>query len=58
MLLRVNDTALEISPEGLQALVNNQGAEIKVTKLDISVSPEALNTLLATVEAALRGGSR
>jgi hypothetical protein len=44
--IRVNDAALEISPEGLQALVNRQGAEIKLTKLDLSVSPEALNTLL------------
>ena len=45
--IRVNDAALEISPEGLQALVNRQGMEIKLTKLDLSVSPEALNTLLS-----------
>jgi hypothetical protein len=44
--IRIQDAALEISPSGLEALVNNQGAEVRVTKLDLAVSPEALNTLL------------
>lgn len=45
--IRINDAAVEISPEGLQALVNRQGAEVRVTKLDLTASPEALNALLA-----------
>ncbi|MCC2672779.1 MAG: hypothetical protein K0Q72_5251 [Armatimonadetes bacterium] len=45
--IRIQDAAVEISPEGLEALLNQRGAEVTVTKLDLSVSPEALNTLLA-----------
>src|SRR5262245_41179727 len=45
--IRINDAALEISPSGLQALVNQQGAEVKITRLDLTVSPEALATLLS-----------
>jgi len=44
--IRINDAAVEISPAGLEALVTGQGAEVRVTRLDLSVSPEALNTLL------------
>ncbi len=47
--IRVNDVALEISPTGIAALVNKQGAEVKLTKLDVSVSPQALNALLGAV---------
>lgn len=45
--IRINDVSLEISPAGVEALVNKRGADITVTRLDLSVSPEALNTLLA-----------
>lgn len=45
--IRINDAGLEISPEGLQALVNKQGTALRITKLDLSASPDALNTLLA-----------
>lgn len=45
--IRINDAALEISPEGLESLVNSRGTEVKVTKLDLTVSPEAIATLLA-----------
>jgi hypothetical protein len=45
--IRIHDAALEISPSGVEALVNREGAEIKVTKIDLSISPEAINTLLA-----------
>lgn len=45
--IRINDAGIEISPEGLQALVNKQGAALRITKLDLSASPDALNTLLA-----------
>ena len=44
--IRINDAALEISPSGLEALINQRGAEVKVTRLDLTVSPEALATLL------------
>ena len=44
--IKIQDAAVEISGEGLQALLNHRGAEVTVTKLDLSVSPEALNTLL------------
>jgi hypothetical protein len=45
--IRIQDAAVEISPEGLQALLDHRGAEVTVSRLDLSVSPEALNTLLA-----------
>jgi hypothetical protein len=45
--IRINDAALEISPAGLEALVNRQGAAVTLTRIDLSVSPEALSTLLA-----------
>ncbi len=45
--IRINDAALEISPAGLEALVNQQGASVTLTKIDLSISPEALATLLA-----------
>jgi hypothetical protein len=44
--IRIQDAALEISPEGLQSLLQKRGAELTVSKLDLSVSQEALNTLL------------
>jgi len=45
--IRIQDAAVEISPEGLEALLNKRGADVTVSKLDLSISPEALNTLLA-----------
>jgi hypothetical protein len=47
--IQIRDASFEISPEGVDALVNRTGAEVKVTRLDLSVSPEALNRLLAGV---------
>ena len=47
--IKIRDASLEISPEGVDALVNRTGAELKITRLDLSVSPEALNRLLAGV---------
>lgn len=44
--IRINDAALEIAPEALAALVNKEGASVIVNRLDVSVSPEALATLL------------
>ena len=45
--IQINDAALEISPAGLEALVTGKGAQVRVTKVDVSVSPEALNALVA-----------
>jgi hypothetical protein len=45
--IRVNDAALEISPAGVQALVNCEGADITLTRLDLSISADSLNTLLS-----------
>jgi hypothetical protein len=50
--IQINDAALEISPAGLEALVTGKGAEVRVTKVDVSVSPEALNTLLSGLAPA------
>jgi len=44
--IKIQDAAVEISPEGLQSLLQKRGAELTVSKLDLSVSQEALNTLL------------
>lgn len=44
--IRINDASLEIAPEALTALVNKEGASVIVNRLDVSVSPEALATLL------------
>ncbi|HEU4752550.1 MAG TPA: hypothetical protein VFU47_05525 [Armatimonadota bacterium] len=44
--IQINDAAVAISPAGLEALLRKQGAALTVTRLDLSVSPEALNTLL------------
>jgi hypothetical protein len=45
--IKIQDAAVEISPEGLQSLIQKRGAELTVSKLDLSVSQEALNTLLS-----------
>jgi hypothetical protein len=47
--IRITDAALEITPAGLEAIVKKQGAQVTVTNLDISISPEALNTLLSAM---------
>jgi hypothetical protein len=45
--IRINDASVEISTGQLEALVKKQGAAVSVTKLDLSVTPEALATLLS-----------
>ena len=50
--IRINDAALEISPAGLDALVKRQGAQVILTNIDLSISPEALNTLLSAATPA------
>lgn len=44
--IRIEDAAVEISPAGLEAMLAKKGADVKVTRLECSVSEEALNALL------------
>lgn len=50
--IRIQDAAVEISPQGLEALINKRGADVTVSKLDIAISPDALNTLLTGLAPA------
>src|SRR5436305_7948749 len=45
--IRIEDIAFEISPTGLVSLLDKKGLELKVNRLDLSISQEALNSLLA-----------
>lgn len=49
--IRINDASLEISPASLEAMVKKQGANLTLTHLDLTISPEALNTLLTAAAA-------
>ena len=44
--IRLEDVAFEISPTGLVSLLDKKGLELKVNRLDITISEEALNSLL------------
>jgi hypothetical protein len=44
--IRIDDAAIEISPEALEGLVNKRGGAVVLKRLDLAVSPEALTTLL------------
>jgi hypothetical protein len=50
--IRIQDVSVEIGQEGLDALLRREGAQLKITSLDLQVSPEALNTLLAGLAPA------
>jgi hypothetical protein len=50
--IRINDASVEITPAALDAMVKKQGAQVTVTGLDLSISPEALNTLLSALAPA------
>jgi hypothetical protein len=45
--IRIEDAALEITAEGVEALVRREAPPLTVTRLSITVSAEALNTLIA-----------
>ncbi len=47
--IRINDAACEISPNGLEALLAKRGGEIRLTRLDCSISEAALNALLQSL---------
>ena len=44
--IRIEDIAFEISPTGLVSLLDKKGLELKVNRLDLSISEAALNSLL------------
>ena len=44
--IQIRDAAVAISPAGLEAMLRKEGAALTVSRLDLSVSAEALNTLL------------
>lgn len=46
--IRINDAALEISPQAIQSLIKKDGqpADITLSRLDLTVSPQALAALL------------
>ena len=50
--IRIQDVSVEIGQEGLDALLRREGAQLKITSLDLQVSPDALNTLLAGLAPA------
>ena len=52
--IRIEDVAVDISPGSLQGLISREGGEIRVTRLNLSLSQEALNVLLS--RAAPEGG--
>jgi hypothetical protein len=45
--IRIDDAACEISPAGLEAMLAKKGVELRVTRLDLSLTEAALNTILA-----------
>ena len=45
--IRIDDAACEISPAGLEAMLAKKGVELRVTRLDLSMTEAALNTVLA-----------
>jgi hypothetical protein len=45
--IRIEDAACEISPAGLEAMLAKKGVELRVTRLDLSITEAALNTILA-----------
>ncbi len=44
--IRINDVAAEISPGGLESILQKTGAAVRVTRLDCSVSEAAVNALM------------
>jgi hypothetical protein len=44
--IRIDDAACEISPQGLEAMLAKQGVELRVTRLDASITEAALNSVI------------
>ncbi len=45
--IRVHDAAIEISSQGLADLVQQKGGAVTISRLDFSISEDALNLILA-----------
>lgn len=45
--IEIHDAALDLSEESLAALIAGRGAALRLTRLDLSITPAALNALLA-----------
>ena len=50
--IQIRDAAVAISPAGLEAMLRKEGAALTVSRLELSVSAEALNALLQGLGAA------
>ena len=44
--IRIHDAEIEVSTDALESLLNKGGADVTVRKIDLSVTPEALNAVL------------
>ena len=44
--IRIHDAQIEVSTGALESLLNKGGADITVRKIDLSVTPDALNAVL------------
>jgi hypothetical protein len=50
--IRIHDAQIEVSTGALESLLNRGGAEITVRKIDLSVTTDAVNALLAKAAPA------
>lgn len=44
--IRINDAQIEVSTSALESLLNKGGADVTIRKIDLSVTPDALNAVL------------
>ena len=44
--IRIHDAQIEVSTDALESLLNRGGADVVVRKIDLSVTPDALNAVL------------
>ena len=53
--IRIHDAQIEVSTGALESLLNRGGADVTIRKIDLSVTPDALNAVLrkATPEGSV-----
>ena len=44
--LRIHDAQIDVSTSALESLLNRGGADVTIRKIDLSVTPDALNAVL------------
>jgi hypothetical protein len=44
--IRIHDAEIEVGTDALEALLNRGGADVVVRKIDLSVTPDAMNAVL------------